>query len=72
MGKAEPHAHTRSHSAEAASLKLFLHDFVNFNFFFLTAENAEESAEIAEVLMIACFNVGLFLIVNCQLSIVNS
>gem|GEM_PF-2591404 len=38
---------------------------------FLTAENAEESAEIAEVLKIACFNVGLFLIVNCQWLIVN-
>ena len=29
---------------------------------FLTAENAEESAETAEVLKIACFNVGLCLI----------
>ena len=34
--------------------------------FILTAENAEESAEIAEVLMIAYFNVGLCLIQVCN------
>ena len=37
---------------------------------FLTAENAEEGAEDAEVLMIACCIVGLCCF-NCQLSIVN-
>ena len=34
--------------------------------YFLTAENAEESAETAEVLKIACFNVGLCLIQICN------